>query len=94
MPTLSLQDPLVATYAAAAAIMILKASSMSWLTVARMIQEKGGFRAPEDIRKTPLNPTPNPQQLERNERVERIRRIHLNDLHGGAQLVRCLRTVT
>ncbi len=82
MPTLSLQDPLFATYAAAAAIMILKASSMSWLTVARMIQEKGGFRAPEDIRKTPLNPAPSPQQLERNERVERIRRIHLNDLEN------------
>jgi glutathione S-transferase len=82
MPTLSLQDPLVSTYAIAAAIMILKAVSMSWLTVARMVQEKGGFRSPEDLRKTPLNPDPHPRQLEPNEKVERIRRIHLNDLEN------------
>ena len=30
----------------------------------------------------PLNPEPNPKQLERDERVERIRRIHLNDLEN------------
>ena len=29
-----------------------------------------------------MNPEPNPQQLERDERVERIRRIHLNDLEN------------
>jgi len=82
MDKLSLQDPLFATYVIAATLMILKAVSMSWLTVARMLQVKGGFRSPEDIRKTPLNPEPNPQQLERDERVERIRRIHLNDLEN------------
>ena len=31
---------------------------MSWLTVVRMMQVKGGFRSPEDIKKTPLNPEP------------------------------------
>ena len=62
--------------------MILKVVSMSWLTVVRMTQAKGGFRSPEDIRKTPLNPDPNPKQLEPNERVERIRRIMLNDLEN------------
>jgi glutathione S-transferase len=55
---------------------------MSWLTVVRMMQVKGGFRSPEDIRKTPLNPEPNPKQLEPNERVDRIRRIQLNDLEN------------
>ncbi len=55
---------------------------MSWLTVLRMMQAKGGFRSPEDIRKTPLNPEPDPKQLEPNERVERIRRIQLNDLEN------------
>src|SRR5205085_10266337 len=50
--------------------------------VARMMQEKGGFRSPEDIRKTPLNPEPDPKQLEPNPRVERIRRIQLNDLEN------------
>jgi glutathione S-transferase len=82
MEKLSLQNPLFATYVIAATIMILKVISMSWLTVLRMTQEKGGFRSPEDIRKTVLNPEPDPKQLEPNERVERIRRILLNDLEN------------
>ena len=61
METLSLQNPLFATYVVAAALMILKAVSMSWLTVIRMMQVKGGFRSPEDLRKTPFNPEPNPE---------------------------------
>lgn len=72
MDKLSLQNPVFATYAIAATIMILKAVSMSWLTVVRMMQVKGGFRSPEDIKKTTLNPDPDPKQLEPNERVERI----------------------
>ena len=72
MDKLSLQNPLFATYVIAATIMILKAVSMSWLTVVRMMQVKGGFRSPEDMKKTALNPDPNPKQLEPNERVERI----------------------
>ena len=82
MDTLNLQNPLFVTYAIAATLMILKAVGMSWLTVVRMMQEKGGFRAPEDLRKTPLNPDPDPRQLEPNERVERIRRIQMNDLEN------------
>ncbi len=82
MEKLSLQDPVFATYVIAASIMILKAVAMSWLTVLRMMQEKGGYRSPEDLRKTPLNPAPDPKQLGPNERVERIRRIHLNDLEN------------
>src|ERR1700710_749725 len=82
MDKLSLHDPLFATYAIAASLMILKAVSMSWLTVVRMVQEKGGYRSPEDLRKTPLNPEPDPHQLQPNERVERIRRIQLNDLEN------------
>jgi glutathione S-transferase len=79
---ISLQDPIFATYAIAAALMIFKAVSMSWLTVIRMVQVKGGYRAPEDLRKTPLNPAPHPAQLDPNERVERIRRIQMNDLEN------------
>ncbi len=41
-----------------------------------------GIQPPEDIGKTPLDPEPNPKQLEPNERVERIRRIQLNDLEN------------
>ena len=79
---LSLQNPVFATYVIAATLMILKAVSMSWLTVIRMMQVKGGFRSPEDLRKTALNPEPNPKQLEPDERVERMRQIQLNDLES------------
>jgi glutathione S-transferase len=82
MTAISLQDPVFATYAIAAAIMILKAVAMSWLTVVRMMQEKGGYRSPEDLKKTPLNPVPNASQTLPNERVERIRRIQMNDLEN------------
>jgi glutathione S-transferase len=79
---LTLQNPVFATYAVAASLMILKAVAMSWLTVVRMMQEKGGFRSPEDLKRTPLNPHPDPSQLQPNERVERIRRIQMNDLEN------------
>jgi glutathione S-transferase len=82
MDRLSLQDPLFAAYAIAASLMILVAVATSWLTVWRMTREKGGFRAPEDLRRTPLNPAPDPAQLAPNERVERIRRIQLNNLEN------------
>lgn len=82
METLSLNNPLFATYVIAASLMILKAVAMSWLTVARMMKAKGGFRSPEDLRKTPLNPNPDPVQLQPNESVERIRRIQMNDLEN------------
>ncbi|MBW6506707.1 MAG: MAPEG family protein [Rhodobacteraceae bacterium] len=82
MDRMSLQDPVFATYAIAAALMILKAASMSWLTVLRMMQVKGGYRSPEDLRKTLLNPAPDPAQLAPDERVERIRRIQMNDLEN------------
>ena len=82
MDALSLHNPVFATYAQAASVMILKAVGMSWLTVIRMMQVGGGFRSPEDLRATPLNPVPRPGQLAPDERVERIRRIHLNDLEN------------
>lgn len=82
MDKLTLQNPVFVTYVVAAALMILKAASMSWLTVVRMMQVKGGFRSPEDVKKTPLNPDPDPKQLAPNEAVERVRRIHMNDLEN------------
>jgi len=82
MHGLSMHDPLFATYAIAAAIMILKTLSMAWLTVYRMMRERGGYRSPEDLRKTRLNPDPRPEQIEPNEAVERTRRIHHNDLEN------------
>ncbi len=82
MDKLSFQNPLFNAYAVAASIMILKAVMMSWLTVVRMMQVKGGFRSPEDIKKTILNPNPSAEQLAPNEYVDRIRRIQLNDLEN------------
>ncbi len=82
MPSLSLENPLFTTYAIAASLMILKAVGMAWLTVLRMFQVKGGYRSPEDLRKTRINPEPNADQLKPDERVERIRRIHMNDLEN------------
>ena len=82
MDELTLQNPVFSAYVVAAMLMILKGVSMSWLTVFRMMQVKGGFRSPEDIRKTALNPEPNPKQLELNEYVDRVRRIQLNDLES------------
>jgi glutathione S-transferase len=82
MDKISLQNPLFATYVIAATLMILKVVAMSWLTVVRMMQVSGGYRSPEDLRKTPLNSGPDPRQLERNEAVDRIRRIQLNDLEN------------
>jgi glutathione S-transferase len=80
--SLDLHDALLRSYAIAATLMILKVASMSWLTVVRMMQVKAGFRSPEDLKKTPINPSPNPSQLAPNEHVDRIRRIHLNDLEN------------
>jgi glutathione S-transferase len=82
MEVISLRNPVFATYVVAASILVLKGISMSWLAVVRMMQARGGFRSPEDIRKTALNPDPSPAQLEPNERVERIRRIQMNDLEN------------
>lgn len=82
MPAISFDNPLFSTYVIAATLLILKAAAMSWLVVVRMIRENGGFRSPEDIRKTLANPNPHPHQLEPNDRVERLRRIQLNDLES------------
>lgn len=77
-----MHDPLFATYAIAATLMILKGVAMSWLTVVRMMQAKGGYRSPEDLRRTAINPDPRPEQLQPDDRVDRIRRIQLNDLEN------------
>ena len=82
MTDFSLQNPVFATYVIAACLMILKVVAMSWLTVVRMMQVKGGFRSPEDAKKSPVNATPREGQVGPNEAVDRIRRIQLNDLEN------------
>lgn len=79
---IDLNDPVFSAYAIAASLMILKVVAMSWLTVARMMGENAGLRSPEDLKKTALNPNPDPAQLAPNDKVDRIRRIQLNDLEN------------
>ena len=79
---LSLDNPVFQTYLIAACIMTLKLMLQPWMTVVRMMRAGGGFRNPEDLKKTPLNPDPQPAQLEVNEYVDRSRRLNLNDLES------------
>jgi len=79
---LSLDNPVFAAYLAAASIMLLKLMLQPWVTVVRMMKVKGGFRSPEDAKKSPLNPNPDVKQLEPDEYVERSRRMNLNDLES------------
>jgi glutathione S-transferase len=78
----SLENPVFFSYMLAASIMLLKLMLQPWMTVVRMMKVRGGFRSPEDARKSPLNPDPVPGQLEPNEYVERSRRMNLNDLES------------
>ena len=82
MTSLSFENPVFCAYALAAGLMLLKAATHSWLTVFRMLKVKGGFRLPEDARKTPMNPNPSASQLEPNEYVERTRRLHQNEVEN------------
>jgi len=79
---LNLQNHVFQTYLVAAGIMILKLMLQPWMTVVRMTKARGGFRSPEDAKKSPLNPDPEPTQLQVNEYVDRSRRINLNDLES------------
>ncbi len=79
---LSLENPVFQTYLIAAAIMLLKLMLQPWMTVQRMMQVAAGFRSPEDMKKSPLNPNPSGGQTDINEYVDRSRRINLNDLES------------
>jgi uncharacterized MAPEG superfamily protein len=80
--TLSLDNPVFHTYVIVAAIMILKLMIQPWMTVWRMMRVHAGFRSPEDLKKSPLNPVPVEGQTDINEFVDRSRRINLNDLES------------
>jgi uncharacterized MAPEG superfamily protein len=82
MSLLTFDNPVFRYYAVAAAVMIVKMMSQGWITVYRMIRVNGGFRYPEDARKSFANPDPHPEQLLPNEYVERSRRMHGNDVEN------------
>ena len=79
---LTTTNPVFHAYVLAASIMLLKLMLQPWMTVYRMLKVNAGFRNPEDMKKTPVNPNPNPHQTELNEYVDRSRRMNLNDLES------------
>lgn len=82
MDGINLSNPVFVTYAIASALLVLKLMGQGWMTVYRMMRVDGGFVSPEDLRKTPLNPNPRPQQLDTDDYVDRSRRMHRNDLEN------------
>lgn len=82
MTALSIENPVFQTYAIAAALMVLKIMLQGWMTVYRMMKSNSGLASPEDLRPGPLNPAPQPEQLEINDYVDRSRRMHRNDLEN------------
>lgn len=82
MDQFTLANPVFATYAIAASIMVLKIMLQGWITVVRMMSNSGGFVNPEDAKAGPANPKPRAGQLDLNDDVDRSRRIHRNDLEN------------
>lgn len=79
---MNLKDPVMATYAICASIMLLKIMGQGWITVYRMMKIGGGFLNPEDKNKGLANPKPREGQLEVDDYVERSRRMHRNDIEN------------
>ena len=82
MTLLSLEKPVFSSFAIAAALMILKLMGQGWMTVFRMIKSDAGLINPEDLRQTPFNASPRPEQLYHNDYVDRSRRMQRNDLES------------
>ncbi|HBZ45033.1 MAG TPA: glutathione S-transferase [Maritimibacter sp.] len=82
MTTFDLADPVLRTYAIAAAVMVLKVMGQGWMTVARMMKSGRGLVNPEDLIAGPLNRTPDAGQLDIDDYVDRSRRMHRNDLEN------------
>lgn len=80
--TLTMENPVFAAYAIAAALMVLKLMGQGWMTVALMVRTDAGLLNPEDLRATVANRNPLPEQLDLNPQVERSRRMQRNDLES------------
>lgn len=89
MAQLGMENPVFVTYMIAAALMVLKIMGQGWMTVGRMMRARSGFASPEDLRPGPINPDPRPEQLEPDDRVERSRRMHRNDLENIPAFLAC-----
>ena len=82
MELLNIENPVFATYAIAASIMVLKIMGQGWMTVYRMLKSDSGLASPEDLQVGLINKNPRPEQLELNDYVDRSRRMHRNDLEN------------
>jgi glutathione S-transferase len=82
MELFTIENPVFATYAIAAAIMVLKIMAQGWMTVYRMLKSDSGLASPEDLQIGLINKNPRPEQLEVNDYVDRSRRMHRNDLEN------------
>jgi uncharacterized MAPEG superfamily protein len=82
MSLLTMENPVFAAYAAAAALMVLKLMAQGWVTVLMMTRTDAGLINPEDLRRTPFNRNPRPGQLDPQPEVERSRRMQRNDLEN------------
>jgi len=77
-----LQNPVMQTYVISASVMSIKMLLQAWITVICMMKAKGGYLHPEDLKKTGLNPEPNPDQLKPHPAVERSRAMQRNDMEN------------
>jgi uncharacterized MAPEG superfamily protein len=82
MNLLTMENPVFAAYAIAAALMVLKLMAQGWATVALMMRTDAGLMNPEDLRPGAANRNPRPEQLEPQPAVERSRRMQRNDLES------------
>ena len=82
MDQFTLTNPVFVTYAIAASLMVLKIMLQGWVTVVQMMANNGGFVSPEDANAGLANPKPRQGQLDVDDRVDRSRRIHRNDLEN------------
>ncbi len=89
MTLFSIDNPVFVTYMITAAIMILKIMGQGWMTVYRMLNSKSGLASPEDLQKGLINRNPHPEQLDRNDYVDRSRRMHRNDLENIPAFLVC-----
>jgi uncharacterized MAPEG superfamily protein len=56
--------------------------AQGWVTVLMMTRTDAGLINPEDLRRTPFNRNPRPDQLDPQPDVERSRRMQRNDLEN------------
>ena len=89
MTAFTMENPVFVTYMIAAALMVLKIMGQGWMTVYRMLKSDSGLASPEDLQVGLINKNPRAEQLEKNDYVDRSRRMHRNDLENIPAFLAC-----